>query len=121
MWCDAGYQRVHKRGENLGLGVEWRVAMRPGTRRILESGSGQELSGREKASVRAKVENPFLRLKRLFGYIKERYRGLAKNAGRLALLFGLGNLLTTERRLARLGGSGPRVSPGPVLRPEKGH
>ena len=42
---------------------------------------------------------PFLRLKRLFGYGKVRYRGLAKNMERLALLFGLGNLLTAEGQL----------------------
>ena len=53
-----------------------------------------------KASVRAKVEHPFLRLKRFFGYGKVRYRGLAKNMERLALLFGLGNLLTAEGQLA---------------------
>ena len=87
---------VHKREENLGLGlgVEWRVAMRPGQRRKLEPESEEALAEKVKASVRAKVEHPFLRLKRLFGYAKVRYRGLAKNAERLALLFGLGNLLT---------------------------
>ena len=47
-----------------------------------------------KASVRAKAEHPFLRVKQLFGYAKVRYRGLAKNTECLALLFGLGNLLT---------------------------
>ena len=52
-----------------------------------------------KAQVRAKVEHPFLRLKRLFGYGKVRYRGLMKNTQRLALLFGLGNLLTAEGQL----------------------
>ena len=99
VWGDAGYQGVHKREENLGLGVEWRVAMRPGKRRNLESGSVEELLEREKASVRARVEHPFLRVKCLFGYGKVRYRGLAKNAGRLALLFGLANLLTAEGQL----------------------
>ena len=101
VWGDAGYLGVHKREENLALEVEWRVAMRPGKRWNLESGSEEELLEREKASVRAKVEHPFLRLKRLFGYFKVHYRGLAKNAGRLALLFGLGNVLTAEGRLAR--------------------
>ena len=56
--------------------------------------------GKGERSVRAKVEHPFLRLKRLFGYGKIRYRGLAKNMERLALLFGLGNLLTAEGQLA---------------------
>ena len=100
VWGDAGYQGVGKRAENLGLGVEWRVAMRPGNRRELEPGSRGALAEKVKASVRAKVEHPFLRLKRLFGYAKVRYRGLAKNADRLALLFGLGNLLTAEGQLA---------------------
>ena len=100
VWGDAGYQGVGKRAENLGLGVEWRVAMRPGHRRKLEPGSREALAEKVKASVRAKVEHPFLRLKRLFGYAKVRYRGLAKNAERLALLFGLGNLLTAEGQLS---------------------
>ena len=46
------------------------------------------------------MEHPFLGLKRLFGYGKVRYRGLTKNMERLALLFGLGNLLTVEGQLA---------------------
>ena len=100
VWCDAGYQGVHKREENLGRGVEWQVAMRPGKRRKLDPGSPEALAERRKASVRAKVEHPFLKVKRVFGYAKVRYRGLAKNRERLALLFGLGNLVTAEGRLA---------------------
>ena len=100
VWGDAGYQGVGRREENLGLLVEWRVAMRPGRRRKLAPGSREALAEQVKAQVRAKVEHPFLRLKRLFGYAKVRYRGLAKNAERLALLFGLGNLLTAEGLLS---------------------
>jgi len=96
VWGDAGYQGVHRREENLELEVEWRVAMRPGRRRKLEPDSAVALVEKAKASVRAKVEHPFQRLKRQFGYWKVRYRGLAKNTERLALLFGLGNLLIAE-------------------------
>ena len=64
---DAGYQGVHKREKTQGLNVEWQVA-RPGRRRRLAPGSEEALS--EKASVRAKVEHPFLRIKGLFGYGK---------------------------------------------------
>ena len=96
VWGDAGYQGVGKREENLGLEVEWQVAMRPSKRRQLEPESAAALAEKAKASVRAKVEHPFLKLKRLFGYEKVRYRGLMKNTQRLALLFGLGNLLTAE-------------------------
>ena len=99
VWCDAGYQGVHKREENLGREVEWQVAMRPGKRRKLDPGSEEALAEKRKASVRAKVEHPFLKVKRVFGYAKVRYRGLAKNTERLALLFGLGNLLTAEGQL----------------------
>ncbi len=39
-------------------------------------------TNRRKSSVRSKVEHPFLTLKRLWGFAKVRYRGLAKNANR---------------------------------------
>ena len=99
VWADAGYQGVHKREENQGLELDWQVAMRPGKRRKLDPGSDAELAEKAKASIRAKVEHPFLRVKRLFGYGKVRYRGLAKNGERMALLLGLGNLLTAESHL----------------------
>ena len=54
VWCDAGYQGVHKREENRGLKVDWQVAMRPGKRRKLEPGSDEAVAEKEKASVRAK-------------------------------------------------------------------
>ena len=37
-------------------------------------------TNRRKSSVRSKVEHPFLTLKRIWGFAKVRYRGLAKNA-----------------------------------------
>ena len=47
--------------------------MRPGRRRTLPADS--PLAERERASLRAKVEHPFLFIKRRFGYDKVRYRG----------------------------------------------
>ena len=58
VWGDAGYQGVHKRRENLGLEVEWRVAMRPGSRRKQEPGSAEALAEKAKASVRAQSLPP---------------------------------------------------------------
>ncbi len=55
---------------------------------------------KRKVSVRAKVEYPFLYVKRHFGYAKVRYRGLAKNTLRLTLLLGLTNLITAEGYLS---------------------
>ena len=100
VWADAGYRGVEKRPENRGRGVDWRVAMRPGLRRQLEAGSEEALREKEKASVRAKAEHPFFHVKRMFGYDKARYRGLHKNAQRIAVLLGFANLLIAERRLA---------------------
>ena len=52
-----------------------------------------------KSSVRAKVEHPFLILKRVVGFTKVRYRGLDKNANRLFVAFGLVNLYLARRQL----------------------
>ena len=81
------------------MDVEWQVAMRPGRRRQLDPGSYEALWEKRKASVRAKVEHPFLYVKRHFGYAKVRYRGLAKNTQRLMLLLGLTNLIRADRYL----------------------
>ena len=48
VWGDAGYQGVHKREENLGLDVDWRVAMRPGKRRGHDPGSPDAVVERTK-------------------------------------------------------------------------
>ena len=100
VWGDAGYLGVDKRPENRDLEVEWQVAMRPGRRRKLEPGSEAALEEKQKASIRAKVEHPFLWVKRRFGYAKVRYRGLAKNTQRLMTLVGFANLIRAEQYLA---------------------
>jgi IS5 family transposase len=52
--------------------------------------------------VRAKVEHPIGVLKRVFGFVKVRYRGLAKNTCRLFVACALANLFMVRRRLLRL-------------------
>jgi IS5 family transposase len=54
-----------------------------------------------KSKVRAKVEHPFLVIKRIFGFCKVRYRGLMKNANWLFVTCGLTNLYMVRRRLLR--------------------
>jgi len=56
---------------------------------------------RTKSRVRAKVEHPFLVLKRVFGFSKVRYRGVDKNANRLFVACGLVNLYMARRVLLR--------------------
>ena len=63
----------------------------------------QKKKNRSKSSVRAKVEHPFRILKRVFGFDKVRYRGLAKNHHRLCANFALVNLYMRRKRLAMLG------------------
>lgn len=60
---------------------------------------------RTKSRVRAKVEHPFLILKRVFGFTKVRYRGLEKNATRLFVAIALVNIFMQRKKLLRLQGA----------------
>ena len=57
-----------------------------------------------KSATRCKVDDPFLNVKRYFGYVKVVYRGFAKNFNCFNMLFTSGNLLTVhrDRRVAEL-------------------
>ena len=95
-----------KRTENTGKNVVWHVAMRPGKRRALgESKHACILDQIEriKAQARAKGEHAFRVVKRQFGYVKVRYRGLAKNTEQLRTLFALANLWKARRALMNRG------------------
>ena len=94
---DAGYAGVARRPEHQGRRIDWQVAQRPGQRRRLAPGSPAAQAEQRKASIRAKVEHPFLYVKRHFGYAQVRYRGLPKNRTRLCVLLGFANLLLAER------------------------
>lgn len=59
----------------------------------------ERTKNRTKSKVRAKVEHAFLVIKRIFGWAKVRYRGLAKNTPWLQISCGLANLYLVRRRL----------------------
>ena len=104
-YTDAGYQGVDRRPEvtsdaHLST-VEFRVAARKGQLRAM-TGPDRAIESR-KASVRAKVEHPFLIVKRDFGFTKTRYRGLAKNRNHLHVLFASANWLMRARAVALTG------------------
>lgn len=103
VFADAGYQGVAKREETQGIEANWHVAMRPGKRKALDRstpmGAVMDKLEHVKASIRAKVEHPFRVIKRQFGHVKVRYRGLAKNAAQLHTLFALSNLWMVRRTL----------------------
>lgn len=102
VFADAGYQGVTRREEVHGSEVNWHVAMRPDKGRALDKNSpmGAILKQLEhiKARIRAKVEHPLRVIKRQVGYIKVKYRGLAKNTAKLMMLFALSNLWMARRR-----------------------
>lgn len=54
---------------------------------------------RTKSSIRSKVEHTIGVIKRVFGFQKVRYRGLAKNLHRLEVTAALANLFIVRRRL----------------------
>lgn len=59
---------------------------------------------RTKATVRAKVEHAIGVIKRIFGFTKARYRGLAKNTHRLLVTCALANVFLVRHRLLRSSG-----------------
>jgi transposase, IS5 family len=103
VFADAGYQGAHKRPD-AKEDVKWHVAMRPGLRKLLDKTDPLDALTdqveRIKASIRAKVEHPFRVIKRQFGHVKVRYRGLAKNTAQLHTLFALANLWMVRKRLS---------------------
>ena len=101
-YVDAGYQGAEKRPEIAGdehlSRIEWRVAARKGKLKSMAGPDRAEQS--RQAAVRAKVEHPFLIVKRDFGFTKTRYRGIAKNLNHLHVLFASANWLMRARAVA---------------------
>ena len=99
---DAGYQGVEKRPDAT-KDITWHVAMRPGKRKALnienEADALTHKAEKLKAGIRAKVEHPFRVIKRQFGFVKVRYRGLKKNTAQLVTLFALSNLWMVRSEL----------------------
>ena len=107
VFADAGYQGAGKRPDARD-DVTWSIAMRPGKRHTLDPAKPiealTEQLERVKAGIRARVEHPFRVVKRQFGHVKVRYRGLAKNTAQLHTLFALANLWMARKKLAVLVG-----------------
>lgn len=61
----------------------------------------ERAKNRNKSAIRARVEHVFAVVKRLWGFTKVRYRGLAKNASRSFTALALANIYLARRELAR--------------------
>jgi len=100
VWGDSAYQ-----GQGDVIAARAPAAQDMTNRRYRRKGVVDEVErakNKTKSSVRAKVEHPFLVIKRIFGFAKTRYKGLAKNAHRLFVTCALANLYMVRRRLLRL-------------------
>ena len=68
---------------------------------LAADGLPERAKNRTKSKVRARVEHPIGVIKRVFGFVKVRYRGLAKNTHRLIVTCALANLFMARRQLFR--------------------
>jgi Transposase and inactivated derivatives, IS5 family len=106
---DAGYQGADKRPDmptpEPERKFQWHIAMKRSQRKALDHqhpiSALQEQLEQVKSKIRAKVEHPFRVIKRQFGHVKVRYRGLRKNTQQLHTLFALANLWMARGRLLK--------------------
>lgn len=101
--ADAGYQGAPQREELTEVDVDWLIAERPGKVKTLKQHPRKNKTAINieymKASIRAKVEHPFRIIKRQFGFVKARYKGLLKNDNQLAMLFTLAKLFRVDQMI----------------------
>ncbi|MGK4496174.1 transposase, partial [Raoultella ornithinolytica] len=78
--ADAGYQGAPQREGLAGVDVEWLIAERPGKVRTLRQHPRKNKTAINieymKACIRARVEHLLRIIKRQFGFVNARYKGL---------------------------------------------
>ena len=90
-WKEADRQAFEARG------VRYRVNRRASKTKPLSE--RWRAINRARSRTRARGEHPFHVVKRLWGFAKVRYRGLAKNLARAQTMFALTNLYLVRRQL----------------------
>jgi len=101
VWGDAGYQGQAKEIHQAAPKAQDMTNRRVKTKQGVDG--EQKRKNRTKSRVSAKVEWPFRILKRVFGFTKERYRGILKNHEWLLTAFALVNLYQHRKRLVPQG------------------
>ena len=101
VWGDGGYQGQTEAIRQAAPKAQDMTCRRTRFKQIVDE--VQRRKNRTKSRVRARVEHPFRILKRVFGFDKVRYRGLAKNHHKLCANFALINLYLHRQRLVVLG------------------
>ncbi|MFC7520657.1 IS5 family transposase [Xanthomonas populi] len=99
---DSGYMGLDNRAEMARKRkLRYLIAEKPSKLKQIKNARELQWAKRwehTKASLRAKVEHPFRVIKRQFGDVKVRYRGLAKNTAQVLTLFALSNLWMVRRQ-----------------------
>jgi IS5 family transposase len=100
VWGDGGYQGQTKAIQQAAPKAQDMTCKRTKFKNYVDEVAKKKNT--TKSRVRAKVEHVFRILKRVFGFDKVRYRGIAKNHHRLCTNFALINLYLHRKRLANL-------------------
>jgi IS5 family transposase len=100
----AYWSESHRQGA-LKRGIRYRINRRPNHGHALSR--TERAINRLRSATRARGEHAFHVVKRLWGFTKVRYRGLAKNTARLFAAFALANLYLLRRRLITPQGTCP--------------
>ena len=98
VYGDQAYWSQWHRAAALAKGIRYRINRRGSYTKPLTD--HQRYINQVRSRCRARGEHAFNVVKRLWGYAKVRYRGLAKNTARLHTAFALANLYLLRRRLA---------------------
>ena len=98
LYADQAYWSEFHRECAVVRGVRYCVNRRGTHQRPLTA--AQRRTNRRRSQARARGEHAFHVVKRLWGFTKVRYRGLAKNTARLFAAFALANLYLLRRHLA---------------------
>jgi IS5 family transposase len=97
VYGDQAYWKEADRVAYEARGVRYRMNRRPNPTRPLTV--RQRAINRARSRTRARGEHPLHVVKRLWGFAKVRYRGLAKNLARAWTMFALANLYLVRRQL----------------------
>jgi len=98
LYGDQAYWKAADRQAFEAAGVRYRVNRRAAAPHQRLSAHWRAIN-RARSRTRARGEHPFHVVKRLWGFAKVRYRGIAKNLARAFSLFALANLYLVRRQL----------------------
>jgi len=100
IYGDKAYANAHRKAEQEDRGVTWRVNRKASRGKKLNC--ADHAFNRKSNRVRSRVEHAFGVVKNLWGYRKVKYRGIAKNAAQVFMLFALSNFYLARKELAVL-------------------